>query len=139
MAGWLLVALALGADPTEDATAEAPAVEAADGSGISVAVTNDFEFRYWVREQRVPSFPDRAVFNYMEQVNRTNISVAKGKWSAWAQIDQVALFANRYRLDGELINERELVGPSAYTPLPNFLYINPETVSYTHLTLPTKA
>jgi hypothetical protein len=109
---WLLVASALAADPVEDpehvaeepVTVETSATQASSGNGVSVAVTNDFEFRYWVRDQRVPSFPDRAVFNYMEQVNRTNISIGKGKWSAWAQIDQVALFANRYRLDGELIN-----------------------------------
>ena len=122
---WLLVASALAADPVvgvaqpvdEPVVAATASPQESSGNGVSVAVTNDFEFRYWVRDQRVPSFPDRAVFNYMEQVNRTNISIGKGKWSAWAQIDQVALFANRYRLDGELVNERELVGPSAYLSL----------------------
>lgn len=137
---WLLVAWASAQDSTAapQPVAEVPLLPAepsaseSTGNGISVAVTNDFEFRYWVKDERVPGFPDRAVFNYMEQVNRTNISIGKGPWSAWAQIDQVALFANRYRLDGELVNERELVGPSAYSPLPNFLYVNPEKLSATY-------
>lgn len=121
------------ADPTAATeVASEPEVETPEErerTPVSVTMSDDFEFRYWSKPERLPDFPDRAVFNYVEQVNRFNITVSSGPWFARAQIDQVMLAANRYRLDGQLVHERELVAPSVANPWPDFLYINPEKVA----------
>jgi hypothetical protein len=71
-----------------------------------VTVTDDFEARYWLRDQRLPDPDDVPIFNYFEQVDRVNVLVASGKWNAKLQVDEVLLGANRYYLDDVLYVER---------------------------------
>ena len=95
---------------------------------VAISFTDDLEIRYWRTPKRLPDFPDREVFNYLEQVNRLTGTFNKGPWSAFFQLDQVGLFFNQYRLDGELYAERELLKPDLYTFLPGFSYANPEKI-----------
>lgn len=108
------------------------AVEAPEEEGekekVSVSFTDDLEIRYWRTPKRLPDFPDREVFNYLEQVNRLTGTLNKGPWSAFFQLDQVGLFFNQYRLDGELYAERELLKPNVYSFAPGFSYVNPEKI-----------
>ncbi len=99
MLGWMWVALA--AD-------EAPSWR--------VTVTDDLEIRYWIRDERLPDPDDVPVFNYVEQVNRLNLTATRGPWSLKAQLDQVALLANRYYLDDVLYVERPLFAPDIVAP-----------------------
>ncbi len=110
------------------ASAQEPATEQGGGS---VAFTNDVELRYWTLDARLPDPSDVPVFDYWEQVNRLNAVASTGPWSAAVQVDQVALWANRYYLDDVLFVERELVSPGLPTPFPpgTFVYVNPEKVS----------
>lgn len=110
--------------PAELPVAQPPA--AARKRQIGVTFNNDTEIRWWRRPERLPDFPNREVFNYVEQVNRFSAFFTRGKWTGWAQLDQVALFFNRYRLDGVLFTERELVQPSLRSRSPGFSYINLE-------------
>ncbi len=86
---------------------------AADGdkSEVGASFTEDLEVRVWTTDDRVVDNPDRAVLNYVEQVNRFNAVVSVDSWVFEAQIDQVALFANRYFLDDELVIEHQLLEP----------------------------
>lgn len=93
---------------------------------VAVSFTDDFEIRYWRSPRRLADFPDREVYNYMEQVNRLTGTMNVGAWSMFLQVDEVALFFNQYRLDGELTAERELVKPNLNSFWPGFSYANPE-------------
>ena len=87
MTAWItLLALAFAEEPVEKAKA-------------SVSLTDDFEIRYYLIDDRLPDPDDVPVFNYVEQVNRLNGAVNIGDWTIEAQVDEVALFANQYRLD----------------------------------------
>lgn len=107
---------------------------AADETRWSASVSDDLEIRYWIRDERLPDPPDVAVFNYVEEVNRLNLSLSKARWGFRAQVDQVALLANRYYLDGELKVERQLVVQDMYTPFGNDadVYANIEKVSLSY-------
>lgn len=103
---------------------------------VGTSFTEDFEVRYWTSDERVPGNPDRAVLNYVEQVNRLNAAVTAGKWVFEAQVDQVALFANRHYLDDVLVIEHPLLAPgdqpffdqTVVNVLPGDAYGNPEKV-----------
>ena len=97
-----------------------------DAEKVSTSFNEDFELRYYVVEDRLPDPDDVAVFNYFEQVNRLNATVAYGRWALETQIDEVALFANQYFLDGELRSERTLVNDGIFSPLPGFSYATVE-------------
>ena len=101
---------ALAAEPAEGSSADAEA--------WSVSLTDDLEIRYWIKPERLFDPADVPVFNYVEQVNRFNAVVSRGRWSFDAQWDEVALFANRYYLDDQLFLERDLVLDAVPTPLP---------------------
>jgi len=107
-------------------TAMAEDAEEAEKTAVSVSFTDDFEARYWRSPKRLVGFPDREVFNYMEQVNRMTGTVNSGPWSLFWQVDEVALFFNQYRLDGDLFSERELTKPSLNSFWPGASYANPE-------------
>ncbi len=111
------------------AWAQEPAPPPSSG-GVAVTVTDDFEARYWIRDTRLPDPADVPVFNYVEQVNRTNVALTGGAWNAKLQVDEVLLAANRYYLDDELFVERELLGSQVWSPFPEGvdLYVNPEKV-----------
>lgn len=94
-----------------------------------VTLTEDFELRYWMLDDRVPGFPDRRVLDYVEQVNRITAALSVGKVGVNAQVDQVALLANAYALDDVVVRERELVGPTLNSPWPpGTFYANVEKV-----------
>jgi hypothetical protein len=110
------------------ALAEEPAAEE---TGLSTTFTDDFELRYWRLDRRLPDPSDVAVFDYVEQVNRFNANARSGNWAVDAQVDEVALFLNRYYLDDELFVENELVAPDTFNPMPGSSYINPEKLRLT--------
>ena len=124
-----LVGLGLAFTSTAAIAADADATKEA----VEVSFTDDLEIRYWINPYRLPGYPDNAVRNYIEQVNRLTANMSLGAWSIDTQIDQVALFANRYRLDGELVIENAVVGQPgeaypAYSPLPGDAYANVEKI-----------
>ena len=83
----------------------------------TLQTTEDFELRYHRVDDKVPGFEDRNVLDYVEQVNRLNLLLASPKnFSFAAQIDQVALWGNRYYLNDEEVIEREILDPSITSP-----------------------
>jgi len=108
--------------------------EPEDRTGWTSTINNDFEIRYWIEETRLPDPADVPVFNYVEQVNRLNLRLAKDKWAFDAQIDEVALFANRYRLDDVLTVERPVVMDGVPTVFPDRFdaYLNIEKFRATY-------
>ena len=107
-----------------------PPSTAAEERSVTWVINDDFELRYWILDQRLPDPSDVAVFNYVEQVNRLNLRVASGGWAVDTQIDEVALFANRYYLDDVLSIERVLVDPEIYNVFPPSMdaFVNIEKV-----------
>ncbi len=109
---------------------------AAEEPGSGVVVNDDLELRYWRSDERLPGYPDNAVYNYLEQVNRLNIGWTRGSWTFEAQVDEVALFANRHYLGDDLIIENDLLpdgdaplyGQSIFNVMPGDSYLNPEKV-----------
>jgi hypothetical protein len=79
-------------------------------AGAGVQVTSDTRIRYYntglddpgkmKKNQPFQLFPDMATHDYMEQVQRLNLQVTKDSLSIGLQFDEVALFSNRYVLDG---------------------------------------
>jgi hypothetical protein len=108
----------------------------AEPTEVGTSFTEDFEIRYWTTDDRVVDNPDRAVLNYVEQVNRLNAAVIAGRWVFEVQVDEVALFANRYYLDDALVLEHDLLGPgdaplydqALFNVVPGDGYANPEKV-----------
>ncbi|HMV67545.1 MAG TPA: hypothetical protein PKA64_11900, partial [Myxococcota bacterium] len=84
---------------------------------VTALFTDDFELRLWQVPERLPGFEDRRVLDYVEQVNRFTANVRSGPWSGFAQVDQVALMANRYFLDDVALPERDLLSPGLWSPL----------------------
>ena len=105
---WLLPLLASAQDEAGPDEARNP---------VSVSFTEDLEVRYWTVDVRQPDNPDRAVFNYVEQVNRLNATATRDPWALGLQLDQVAYFANRHFLDDRLVVERQLVAPDTPNPV----------------------
>ncbi|TNE92893.1 MAG: hypothetical protein EP330_00500 [Deltaproteobacteria bacterium] len=105
--------------------------EAAATTKVSVnsTFTNDLEIRYWRVPDRLDGYEDREVLNYFEQVDRftAHVSTDSG-WQAFAQVDQVMLTANAYKLDGVYTKERTLRGPDLWWVGPERwdVYVNPE-------------
>ncbi len=115
-------------DGVEETPTSQPAAKKKQ-KNVTTTFSDDFDYRYWRSTRRLPDFPDRAVFNYVEQVNRFTGLVASGKWQAFVQVDEVSLWANNYRLDGELLKERDLVDrDQVFSPLPGDAYANIEKV-----------
>jgi len=128
----LLLASLLAASAQDDtgvaAATEPPPTER---TPLSVSITNDFEIRYWVRPERLEGFPDRAVYNYFETVDRLNLSFGRGPWTVIAQFDTVVLTANRYKLDGTVYEERDLLSPDVFWPIEfGDWYLNPEKLGF---------
>lgn len=94
--------------------------------GVSASVVEDFEIRYYRSVLRAPNNPDVPVFNYVEQVNRVNVSVSKDPVTIEAQIDEVALLANQYYFNDVLVAERQLLQNQVFNLMPGFSYLNPE-------------
>lgn len=90
-------------------------------AGATVQFTDDFELRYHMTDRRLPGFEDRRIHDYVEQVNRLNMLLSQ-RWqggdglTVGLQLDQVALFSNRYILDGQLYHSWDLLDPSINSP-----------------------
>ena len=128
--------IALPARAEDDTFAAADPAVTQQGPAWSVSATNDLEVRWWTSDQRLAGFPDRAVFNYVEQVDRLTLFANRDAHSLWLQVDQVALLANRYYLDDELVIERELKSPQLWSPMPGDSYANLEKIAYAYDTKP---
>ncbi len=85
-------------------------------AGATVSVTESFTARYYQVEERLEGFEHRDIHDYVEEVNRLNLLVNKGRFAFGAQVDQVGLFANRYYLDDVLYRSIELYEPSIRSP-----------------------
>lgn len=90
-------------------------------AGATVQFNEDFELRYYQSSRELPGFEDRAIHDYIEQVNRLNGLLNQrtgdgGMFSAGFQLDQVALFSNRYILDGEMMRSWDLLSSSVDSP-----------------------
>lgn len=114
----LLARIASAADGEAPPAPQADSEETPARTPVSRMFTSDTDLRYWVRDQRHPAAPDRPIYNYVEQVERFTAQASTERMSAFVQVDQVSLWANRYRLDGELLRERELRSGELPWPLP---------------------
>ena len=85
-------------------------------AGATLRLDQRLALRYYVLDDRLPDFQDLPVLNYVEEVGRTNLMLSKSHFAMGAQIDQVALFANRYILDGDLHHERLLYEAGVQSP-----------------------
>ncbi|RME22348.1 MAG: hypothetical protein D6798_16030 [Deltaproteobacteria bacterium] len=95
-------------------------------AGATVQLTDDAELRYYFVDERLEGFEDRRIHDYVEQVNRLNAMLSQ-RWdngdglSLNLQLDEVALFSNRYRLDGVLYHSWQLYDPTVLSPWPDAL------------------
>ncbi|MFT7518303.1 MAG: hypothetical protein ACI9MC_000434 [Kiritimatiellia bacterium] len=108
---------------------------AGDPIEVGTNFTDDFEFRWWrvdEKYQRLRDITDRDIYNYLEQVNRFTASVNAGNYSAFAQVDEVSLYLNRYDLDGKVLNERNLLDPDGglRSPMPGSSFATVEKLSF---------
>ncbi|MFZ5482128.1 MAG: hypothetical protein ACOZNI_35535 [Myxococcota bacterium] len=89
--------------------------------GAAVHGAEDFRLRYWhfAPEDQLEGFEDRYVLDYVEAVQRIDLTASSRGWQAAARVDGVGLFMNRYVLDGELHHEHDLVGPGLASPFPD--------------------
>ena len=94
-------------------------------ANASVQVTADTKLRYHRSDSPNPGrvvdgpyvmFPNLPVNDYLEQVGRYNIQLTKEQLSIGLQLDEVALFSNRYVLDGELQQSTPLYDESIQSP-----------------------
>ncbi len=95
------------------AHAEAPAETLYD---LGVHGTEDLRVRYYHLPDRLKNFEDRDILDYVEVVNRLDVSGGTGAFALNARVDAVGLFANRYILDGVLVHERDLLAPGLDSP-----------------------
>ncbi len=95
-------------------------------AGATVQFTDDAEIRYYFSDEKLAGFEDRRIHDYVEQVNRLNALLSQ-RWdngdglSVHLQLDEVALFSNRYRLDGVLYHSWQLYDPTVQSPWPDAL------------------
>jgi hypothetical protein len=86
----------------------------------TLAVSEDVEVRYFRADGPLEGFEQEPnLLDYMEQVSRTNLLWIQGPWTIGAQVDQLALFLNRYYLDDELVYEHEPVTAGLRSPFPD--------------------
>ncbi len=114
-----------------------PLASAAEGEAekpdLPVTFTEEFKLRYWSQDQTLETDEGEVhAYDYVEQVNRLSASGSFGDWTVNAQVDEVALFRNQFYLDDELVVERELVDPDAFSPTPGFSYLNVEKLMVRH-------
>ncbi len=99
-------------DPLGGAPAE-PVEEAAPKKGLTLAGggisgTEDLRVRYYRSAEKLENFEDRSILDYVEAVNRLDLTGGNNHLTLSLSGAAVALFGNRYILDGELIHERAL-------------------------------
>lgn len=90
-------------------------------AGATLQFTDDFELRYHMVDRKLPGFEERRIHDYVEQVNRLNALLSQ-RWdnghglTLGVQLDEVALFSNRYILDDVLYHSWDLLDPSVQSP-----------------------
>ena len=87
--------------PPTESSAPAPG-----GGGTSG--TTDLRVRYYRSADKLVGFEDRNILDYIEVVDRLDITGGNSHLTLSLRGDAVALFGNRYILDGELLHERPL-------------------------------
>ena len=102
-------------------------------ANASVQLTVDTEFRYHKTGLENPGkrikngpfelIPGMAVHDYFEQVGRFNLQVSKDDLSIGLQLDEVALFSNRYVLDGENQASVPLYDPQVQSPFDDSYFL----------------
>ncbi len=79
-----------------------------DLAGGTTHGLEEFRFRYYTVDDRLPGFEDNPVLDYQEAVQRLQVVGGNSALTLGAQLDAVALFSNAYKLDGVLTYERDL-------------------------------
>ncbi|MSP54692.1 MAG: hypothetical protein EXR69_03670 [Myxococcales bacterium] len=77
-------------------------------AGGSLTGSEDLRIRYTHVPDKLVDFEDRDILDYMEVVNRLHLTGGNARFTLSLSGDAVALFGNRYILDGELHHERAL-------------------------------
>ena len=100
---------------------EEPAPEPMAGTlqGGSTHGLEDFRFRFYQSDQRLPDFPDEPVYDYQEFVERLQLTGGSSLLTLGLQGDAVMLASNEYILDDERSFERELWSAGLMGPHPN--------------------
>ena len=92
-------------------------------AGGAVSGTEDFRFRYYRVDDRLPDFEDRRILDYAEAVERLDLTGGNARLSVNLRGDAVGLFLNRYILDGTLYHERDLYQLGVTSPFPDALFV----------------
>lgn len=123
------VALAVATEPSEPTAAPPPAPEPSPGAvakperaPLSFGGTEDLRARYYNSPDVLVGFEDRPILDYFEVVNRIDLHAGSGRFTASLRGDAVALFGNRYILDGELVHENDLYREGVWSPFPDALF-----------------
>ena len=82
----------------------------------------EFRFRVYQSDDRLPDFPDEPVYDYQEVVQRLQVTGGSSLLTMGAQVDAVALFSNEYVLDDVREFERPLWGEGLLGPHPNWWF-----------------
>jgi hypothetical protein len=85
----------------------------------SVHGTEDLRIRYTHVPEELENFEDRDILDYVETVERLDLTGGGSRFGVGARVDGVALFANRYILDGTLYHEHDLLGDGLSSPFPD--------------------
>ncbi|MEL6347992.1 MAG: DUF6029 family protein [Myxococcota bacterium] len=94
-------------------------------SSSTLLVNSETYIRYRHIDDTLPGFEDREfLLDFGEQVERLNLSLTKNRFTMGTQIDQVALFFNKYILDGELVRNPQLyTDPQIISPFEDILVV----------------
>ncbi|MFH1468709.1 MAG: hypothetical protein ABIO70_30240 [Pseudomonadota bacterium] len=89
-------------------------------AGGSLSLTEHLSLRYQRAGEALPGFEDHPfLLDYAEEVDRLNLLVSKGGFALGAQVDQVALLANRYYLDDVEHIEHQLCSDGMHCASPH--------------------
>ena len=88
-------------------------------SSSTLLVNSSSYLRYRHVEEKLENFEDRNILDYIEQVQRLNLTLNKDRLTIGARFDEVALFANRHILDGELYYDWTLYDSTIQSPFPS--------------------
>lgn len=92
-------------------------------AGASVQTTNELHIRYYRMDRPEPGFEEQFpnLHDYVEQVDRINLLISKDGLTIGATVDEVALFSNRYLLDGEMMHSWPLYQEGVLSPFDDAL------------------
>lgn len=92
-------------------------------SSSTLMVNSSSYLRYRHVDEKLPDFEDRNILDYIEQVQRLNLTLRKEGLTVGARFDEVALFANRYILDDVMYYDWDLYDSTIFSPFPSALVI----------------